>query len=63
MNSIHRSNADYNRLMDAARERARVLRRQAIRDLWDGVEAVAGRAARRLASSLERHGRLRAQPE
>jgi hypothetical protein len=55
-------NADYNRLMDAARERARALRRQAISDAWTGAADAAGRALRaalRLVRGLARHERLR----
>jgi F0F1-type ATP synthase membrane subunit b/b' len=52
------SNAEYNRLMQAARERAAALRRQAIRELGQGtghaVQA-AVRSARRWASSMARH--------
>jgi len=50
-------NADYNRLMDAARERARVLRKQAIRDAWTGAQDAVARALRsasRFSRSLAR---------
>ncbi|WP_298934435.1 hypothetical protein [uncultured Ramlibacter sp.] len=60
MNSIDRSNADHNRLMQAGRERAAALRRQAIRDLGHGAGdalQAALRSARRFASSLARHRR------
>jgi F0F1-type ATP synthase membrane subunit b/b' len=53
-------NAEYNRLMDAARERAHELRRQAIRDAWTGAEdalARAMRSATRFARSAARHAR------
>jgi hypothetical protein len=63
--STSNRNADYNRLLEAARERAAQLRKQAIRDAWSGAADAADRALRsaaRLGRSLSRHTHLRAQP-
>jgi hypothetical protein len=60
MNS-HRP-ADYTRLMEAAKQHAAQLRREAIADFWSDAAAStlrSLRSARRLASSLARHARLR----
>ena len=46
-------NADYNRMMDAARERARELRKQAIRDAWSGIGGVLARTLRTTHKHLE----------
>lgn len=54
--------ADYGALMDLAKCRARVLRRQAIDDFWAGADAAARRAARaaaRFAHRLAGHRRQR----
>lgn len=56
--------ADYNRLMDAAKARARELRGLAVRQSWDSAGLAAQdawRAASRLAQSLTRPDRLRGQ--
>ena len=53
-------NADYNRLMDAARERAGELRRQAIRDAWTGAEDALVRALRSARLFGHRLARLQA---
>lgn len=58
--------ADYTRLMEAAKQHAQQLRREAIADFWSEATASALRSlrsARRLASSLERHARLRARQQ
>ena len=61
MSDLHHP-ADYHRAMDAAKERAGDLRRDAIDDFWngagDGVRHVL-RSAARLAHSLARHARPR----
>ncbi len=52
------NNLDYNRLMDAARQRAIALRREAIQNLWRDLGAAPAetlRAARRLAQRMARH--------
>jgi hypothetical protein len=62
----HWNPADLHRLHDAARNRARQLRAEAISDFWDSLHAAldaasdsAGRAARRLAHRLRHHRALR----
>lgn len=54
----------YAALMDAAKQRARHLRQQAISDFWQDVDACSMRAARSLARYLSRlyvHRQLRSQ--
>ena len=56
-------NADYNRLMQASRERSRQLRREAAHEFWSylsGAGAQALRSARRYASALTRHPSMEA---
>lgn len=56
--------AEHARLTDAARRRAAQLRAEAIDEFWISAGCSAQRAlrsARRLAASLARHRRLRAQ--
>lgn len=60
----HNPGADYDRLMDAAKARARELRGLAVRQSWDSASLAAQdawRSASRLAHSLARHARLRGQ--
>ncbi len=67
---MNRSDAmqDNNRMMELAKRRAQVLRREAIGDFWRGADAAwaaglatARRSALRLAHRLARHAQLRAQ--
>lgn len=67
---MNRSDAmqDDNRMMELAKQRAQVLRREAIGDFWRGADAAwaaslatARRSALRLAHRLARHAQLRAQ--
>ncbi len=58
--------ADHALLMDAARRHAAQLRAEAIDEFWSSAGDAARRAlrsTRRLAASLARHQRLRAQQE
>jgi hypothetical protein len=53
---------EYNRLMEAAKQRASQLRGDAIDDFWSGAGESARhalRSATRLAHSIARHARLR----
>jgi hypothetical protein len=64
MDTRNRIDYRYEDMIDAAKLRARRLREEAISEFWsDAGEAArrAQRSARRLASSLARHARLRGQ--
>lgn len=60
----HDEAADYSRLMDAAKTRARQLQSEAMAEFFAGIghsTRRAARAANRFAHSLARHSRLRNQ--
>jgi hypothetical protein len=64
MNTRNRTDDSYYDMVDAAKLRAARLREEAVSEFWNDIGEAARRAersARRFASSLARHARLRGQ--